>query len=108
VAIFNRSRFQSYYRYKNIINVNKNAKLEEFYNIRNRFIFYKKPFNFRRLMRRFRNMKWMIAKFKMVPRILFYPSLFKKHNYVFKKKQQLKIFYGKLSEKKFKKNSIKI
>jgi ribosomal protein S4 len=102
VAIFNRSRFQSYYRYKNIINVNKNAKLEEFYNIRNRFIFYKKPFNFRRLLRRFRNMKWMIAKFKMVPRILFYPSLFKKHNYIFKKKQQLKIFYGKLSEKKFK------
>jgi len=107
VAIFNRSRFQSYYRYKNIINVNKNAKLEEFYNIRNRFIFYKKPFNFRRLMRRFRNMKWMIAKFKMVPRILFYPSLFKKHNYVLKKKQQLKIFYGKLSEKKFKKIVLK-
>lgn len=107
MAIFNRSRFQSYYRYKNIINVNKNAKLEEFYNIRNRFIFYKKPFNFRRLMRRFRNMKWMIAKFKMVPRILFYPSLFKKHSFVFKKKQQLKIFYGKLSEKKFKKIVLK-
>ena len=107
MAIFNRTRYQSYYRYKNIINVNKNAKLQEFYNIRNRFIFYKKPFNFRRLMRRFRNMKWMIAKFKMVPRILFYPSLFKKHNYIFKKKQQLKIFYGKISEKKFKKIVLK-
>lgn len=103
MAIFNRCRFQSYYRYKNIINVNKNAKLEEFYNVRNRFIFYRKLTNNARMFRRFRNMKWMIAKFKMVPRISFYPSLFRKHNYIFKKKQQLKIFYGKFTEKKFKK-----
>ena len=39
MAIFNRTRFQSYYRYKNIINVNKNAKLEEFYkNIGKKYI----------------------------------------------------------------------
>lgn len=107
IIINNRRRYQSYYRYKNIININKNSKLREFYNVRGRFIFYKKPFRNLKLVRRFRSMKWMIARFRMVPREQKFPSLFRRHNVIFKKKQQLKNFYGKLNEKKLKKIVLK-
>lgn len=95
-------RYKICYQTKNKIWINKNSRLRNFYNIRNKVVLEKRSWKIKNTIVT-KNMKWTVARRLMVPYVKtksYFAYNYKNSLYL---KQQLKNFYGKLKEHQLRK-----
>lgn len=89
-------RYKICFQTKNKIWINKNSRLRNFYNIRNKVILERSK-KYRRFLV-LKNMKWTVARRFMFPHLKKRTNFLYNYKNSFYSKQQLKKFYGKLRE----------